>query len=66
MMGGHTSRRVYRSAASGGTRATDLPDPDAILGRVSARAKGLFTAEGALVAALPPLVLGIVHAGFRA
>jgi hypothetical protein len=33
---------------------------------VSARAKGLFTAEGALVAALLPLVLGIVHAGFRA
>jgi hypothetical protein len=38
----------------------------AILGRVSASAKGLFTAEGALVAALLPLVLGIVHAVFRA
>jgi hypothetical protein len=46
--------------------ATDLPDPDAILGRVSASAKGLFTAEGALVAVLLPLVLGIVHAVFRA
>jgi len=33
---------------------------------VSARAKGLFTAEGALVATLLVLVLGIVHAGFRA
>jgi hypothetical protein len=37
--------------------------PDAILGCVSARAKGLFTAEGALVAALLLLVLVAV---FRA
>jgi hypothetical protein len=65
-MWGHMSRRVYRSAAPGGTRATDLPDPDAILGRVSARAKGLFTAEGALVAALLVLLLGIVPAVFHA
>jgi hypothetical protein len=33
---------------------------------VSARAKGLFTAEGALVAALLVLILGIVPAVFRA
>jgi len=64
MMWGHMSRRVYRSTAPAGTRATDLPDPDAILGRVSARAKGLFTAEGALVAAL--LRLLVVGAVFRA
>ena len=65
-MWGHMSRRVYRSAAPGGTRATDLPDPDAILGRVSARAKGLFTAEGALVAALLLLLLLVLVAVFRA
>jgi len=42
-------------------------DPDAILGRVSASAKGLFTVEGALVAVfLLLLVLGIVHAVLRA
>jgi hypothetical protein len=35
-------------------------NPDAILGRVSARAKGLFTVEGALVAALLLLVLAAV------
>jgi hypothetical protein len=32
-------------------------NPDAILGRVNARAKGLFTAEGALVAALLRLLV---------
>jgi hypothetical protein len=34
-------------------------NPDAILGRVSARAKGLFIAEGALVAALLPLLVHV-------
>jgi hypothetical protein len=34
-------------------------NPDAILGRVSARAKGLFIAEGALVAALLPLLVRV-------
>jgi len=38
--------------------------PDAILGRVSASAKGLFTAEGALVAAL--LLRLVLVAVFRA
>jgi hypothetical protein len=65
-MWGHMSRRVYRSAGPRGTRATDLPDPDAILGRVSASAMGLFTAEGALVEALLLLILGIVYAVSRA
>ena len=61
------SGQAYRSPAPGSARATGRPDPDAILGRVSASAKGLFTAEGALVAALfLLLVLGIVHAVFRA
>jgi hypothetical protein len=41
-------------------------NPDAILGRVSARAKGLFTAEGALVAALHLLLLLVLVAVFRA
>jgi hypothetical protein len=58
-MGERTSDQAYRSPA----RGTGLPDPDAILGRVSARAKGLFIAEGALVAALLPLR---VHAVLRA
>ena len=49
-----------------GSSSQERSDPDAILGRVSASAKGLFTAEGALVAALLLLVLGIVHAAFRA
>ena len=43
-----------------------LRNPDAILGRVSASAKGLFTAEGALVAAVLLRVLGIGHAVYRA
>jgi hypothetical protein len=38
-------------------------NPDAILGRVSARPKGLFTAEGALVAAL--LLLLVLVPVFR-
>jgi Flp pilus assembly protein TadG len=60
------SEQAYRSPGSG-RRATGLSDPDAILGRVSASAKGLFTVEGALVAAfLLLLVLGIVHAVLRA
>jgi hypothetical protein len=41
-------------------------NPDAILGRVSASAKGLFTAEGALVAALLLLLLLVLVAVFRA
>jgi len=43
-----------------------LRNPDAILGRVSASAKGLFTAEGGLVAAVLLLVPGIGHAVYRA
>ena len=43
-------------------RGRGAVDPDAILARVSATAKGRFTAEGALVAALLlVLVLGIVY-----
>ena len=49
-----------------GARQAEGDRPDALLGRVSASAKGLFTAEGALVAAPLLLVLGIVHAVFRA
>ena len=60
------SGQAYRSQRPVAVHETGVPDADAILGRVSASAKGLFTAEGALVAALLPLVLGIVHAVFRA
>lgn len=49
-----------------GTRQAGVINPDAILGRVSARAKGLFTAEGALVAALLLLLLLVLVAVFRA
>ena len=57
--------QAYRSPAPD-RRATGAADPDAILGRVSASAKGLFTAEGALVAAFLLVVRGIVHAVLRA
>jgi hypothetical protein len=40
-------------------------NPDAILSHVSARAKGLFTAEGALVADLLLLLLLVLVAVFR-
>jgi hypothetical protein len=63
-MWGRTSGQAYRSPAPEGVRATGLPDPDAILGRVSVSARGLFTAEGALVAAL--LLLLVLGAVFRA
>jgi hypothetical protein len=49
-----------------GARQARVINPDAILGRVSARAKGLFTAEGALVAALLLLLLLVLVAVFRA
>ena len=49
---GRMAGQAYRSRRPTGARNGRSVDPDAILGRVSASAKGRFTAEGALVAAL--------------